>query len=78
MPKIINRQLFSVLLVGTIASCSNDHEYISTRDEGIELLNNGAKTYNPSGLAYGSRDVDNIIKANSILVFDVELVDILR
>lgn len=47
-------------------------------DEGIALLNKGAKArlYIPSTLAYGSRDRSPVIKANSILVFDVELVDV--
>ena len=49
-------------------------------DEGILLLNKGAKArlYIPSGMAYGPRDRDNTIKANSILVFDVELVDVVK
>lgn len=47
-------------------------------DEGIALLNKGAKArlYIPSTLGYGSSNRSQIIKANSILVFDVELVDI--
>ncbi|MDN5201511.1 FKBP-type peptidyl-prolyl cis-trans isomerase [Fulvivirgaceae bacterium BMA10] len=47
-------------------------------DEGIGLLNEGskAKLFIPSPLAYGNRDRSEIIKANSILVFDVELVEI--
>ncbi len=47
-------------------------------DEGIALLNKGAKAtlYIPSALAYGERATGNIIAANSILKFDVELVDI--
>ncbi len=46
-------------------------------DEGIALLNKGAKAtlYIPSPLGYGNRG-SGIIKPNSILVFDVELVDI--
>lgn len=46
-------------------------------DEGIALLNKGAKAtlYIPSTLAYGERATGNIA-ANSILKFDVELVDI--
>jgi len=48
-------------------------------DEGISLLNRGAKAalYIPSTLAYGERQRSDIIVANSILVFDVELVDII-
>jgi FKBP-type peptidyl-prolyl cis-trans isomerase len=43
-------------------------------DEGIQLLNPGCKAtlYIPSGLAYGAMD-RGPIPANSILVFDVEL-----
>lgn len=46
-------------------------------DEGIALLNKGAKAtlYIPSTLAYGERATGNI-PANAILKFDVELVDI--
>lgn len=51
---------------------------ISGWDEGIALLNKGAKAtfYIPSGLAYGARARSAQIPANSILVFDVELVNI--
>jgi len=47
-------------------------------DEGIALLNKGAKAtlYIPSPLAYGERARSEVIIENSILVFDVELVDI--
>ncbi|MEQ8626555.1 FKBP-type peptidyl-prolyl cis-trans isomerase [Ekhidna sp.] len=47
-------------------------------DEGIALLNEGTKArlYIPSPLGYGSRDRSPIIRANSILVFDVELVEV--
>ena len=47
-------------------------------DEGIALLNEGSKArlYIPSPLGYGSRDRSPIIRANSILVFDVELVEV--
>lgn len=45
-------------------------------DEGISLLNAGSKAtlYIPSTLGYGSRGSGPVIKPNSILVFDVELV----
>lgn len=47
-------------------------------DLGIALLNKGAKAklYIPSPLGYGPRGTGAIIKPNSILVFEVELVDI--
>lgn len=47
-------------------------------DIGIALLSKGAKAtlYIPSGLAYGSRQSGAVIKPNSVLKFDVELVDI--
>jgi FKBP-type peptidyl-prolyl cis-trans isomerase len=47
-------------------------------DEGIGLLKKGAKAtlYIPSPLAYGPQARSEVIKANSILIFDVELVDV--
>jgi len=47
-------------------------------DEGIALLNTGAKAtlYIPSSLAYGSRAAGHENGPNSILKFDVELVEI--
>ncbi|MEH0157774.1 FKBP-type peptidyl-prolyl cis-trans isomerase [Limibacter armeniacum] len=47
-------------------------------DEGIALLNKGAKAtlYIPSDLAYGPREAGPKIKPFSILKFDVELLDI--
>lgn len=47
-------------------------------DEGLQLFNKGTKAtlYIPSVLAYGSQDRSPQIPANSILVFDVNLVDI--
>lgn len=47
-------------------------------DEGISLLNEGGKAtlYIPSPLAYGPQARGDVIKENSILVFDVELVDV--
>nr|WKN39505.1 FKBP-type peptidyl-prolyl cis-trans isomerase [Tunicatimonas sp. TK19036] len=46
-------------------------------DEGIALLNKGGKAtlYVPSPLAYGPQNIGPIA-ANSILIFDVELVDV--
>lgn len=47
-------------------------------DEGIALLNEGAKAtlYIPSPLAYGPRGAGQDITPNSVLIFDVELVDV--
>ncbi|OSZ78494.1 hypothetical protein CAP35_09650 [Chitinophagaceae bacterium IBVUCB1] len=47
-------------------------------DEGIALLNKGAKAtlFIPSPLAYGKNSPTAAIPPNSILVFDVELVDV--
>ncbi len=47
-------------------------------DEGVTLLNKGAKAtfYIPSPLAYGPNSPTPAIPANSILIFDVELMDI--
>jgi FKBP-type peptidyl-prolyl cis-trans isomerase len=46
-------------------------------DEGISLLNKGAKAtlFVPSTLAYGAEGRQPTIPANAILIFDVELVD---
>lgn len=47
-------------------------------EEGLALLKKGSKAtlYIPSGLAYGSQDRSPTIPANSILIFDVEILDI--
>jgi FKBP-type peptidyl-prolyl cis-trans isomerase FkpA len=47
-------------------------------DEGLQLMNKGSKgtLYIPSRLAYGERAMGNVIPANSILIFDVEVVSI--
>lgn len=47
-------------------------------DEGVALLNKGsrAKLFIPSPLAYGAQAMGPELPANSILVFDVEVVDI--
>ncbi len=46
-------------------------------DEGIALLNKGAKAklIIPSSLGYGSRAMGEKIPANSVLVFDVEMIE---
>ena len=47
-------------------------------DEGLQLLKGGskAKLLIPSTLAYGPRQAGEVIKPNSILIFDVEIVDV--
>jgi FKBP-type peptidyl-prolyl cis-trans isomerase len=47
-------------------------------EEGLALFNKGTKAtlYIPSNLAYGSQDRSPTIPANSVLVFDVDIVDI--
>jgi FKBP-type peptidyl-prolyl cis-trans isomerase FkpA len=47
-------------------------------DEGLALLKKGskAKLLIPSTLAYGNRQSGEIIKPNSVLVFDVEVTDV--
>ena len=47
--------------------------------EGLKMLNKGAKAklYIPSPLAYGAQAAGPDIKPNSILVFDVEVIDLL-
>jgi FKBP-type peptidyl-prolyl cis-trans isomerase len=47
--------------------------------EGIQLMSPGSryKFYIPSELGYGDQPVGGIIPANSVLIFDVELLDIL-
>jgi len=47
-------------------------------DEGLALLKKGSKAtfYIPSGLAYGSQDRSPTIPANSILVFNVEVLNV--
>ena len=47
-------------------------------DEALKLMNKGCKmtVYIPSGLAYGPRKRDENLVENSILVFDMEVVDI--
>ena len=51
-------------------------QVIAGWDEGIQLLNVGSKArfVIPANLGYGNQAVGGVIPANSILVFDVELV----
>ncbi|QSE97528.1 FKBP-type peptidyl-prolyl cis-trans isomerase [Fulvivirga lutea] len=55
-------------------------QVISGWDEGISLLNEGTKAtlYIPSGLGYGRSAVSASIPANSILIFEVDLVEIVQ
>ena len=47
-------------------------------DEGLQYLRKGskAKLLIPSTMAYGDRQVSEVIKANSVLVFDIEVTDV--
>jgi FKBP-type peptidyl-prolyl cis-trans isomerase FkpA len=47
-------------------------------EEAIALMNKGSKmtVYIPSGLAYGPQKRSEVIAENSILMFQMELVDI--
>lgn len=62
---------------------TNDRSYgnsvIKGWTEGFKLLNKGAiaKFYIPSSLAYGKRGAGEDIKPNSILIFDIEVLDLL-
>ena len=53
-------------------------EMIQGFDEGIMTMKVGGKRilYIPANLAYGERGIPNVIPPNSMIVFDVELVDI--
>ena len=54
------------------------HQVIAGWDEGIALFNKGTKAtlYIPSTLAYGARGAGGSIGPNAVLMFDVEVVDI--
>ncbi|WP_165941919.1 FKBP-type peptidyl-prolyl cis-trans isomerase [Cardinium endosymbiont of Culicoides punctatus] len=47
-------------------------------DEGLLLLkkNEKARFFIPSTLAYGDQSIGNVIPANSVLIFEVEVVDV--
>lgn len=55
-----------------------NQEVIAGWDEAITLMNKGAKmtVYIPSSLAYGPQRRSEVIVENSILMFDMELVDV--
>lgn len=50
-------------------------QVISGWDEGLQLLSKGAKAQFviPPHLAYGEREIPGVIPANSILIFDIEI-----
>ena len=54
------------------------HQVIPGMDEGLELMKKGGKAtfYMPSPLAYGPNSPSPAIPVNSILVFDVEVVEV--
>ncbi len=49
-------------------------------DEGLQLMKTGARVilYIPSNLAYGSQDRSPQIPANSIMIFDIDLLKIIK
>lgn len=53
---------------------------INAWDEGITLMSKGAKFtfYVPSPLGYGTRGIGKLIEPNAILMFDVELMEIVK
>ncbi len=72
-PKFMHVQPFNFVL--------GAGQVIKGWDIGVALLNEGTKgtLYIPSGLAYGENSPDpNKIPKNGILIFDVELVEILK
>ena len=68
------------LMVNMTSDPSLGNPLMSGWYDGLSLLNKGAKAkfYIPSALAYGSRGMGQEIPANSILVFDINVVDILN
>lgn len=56
------------------------NKVITGMKDGFSLLNKGAKAklYIPSGIAYGKQAAGADIPANSILVFDIEILDVLN
>lgn len=67
-------------LVNMTRDQSLGNPVITGWNDGLTLLNKGAKAkfYVPSALGYGSRGMGQDIPGNSILVFDIEVVDILN
>ncbi len=68
------------LLVNMTNDPSLGSPVIKGWNDGLTLLNKGAKAkfYVPSALGYGARGMGQDIPANSILVFDIEVVDVLN
>jgi FKBP-type peptidyl-prolyl cis-trans isomerase FklB len=59
---------------------SNANQFIPGFNEGLALLNTGAKYkfFIPQGLAYGAQQRGDVIKPFSALVFEVELLEIIQ
>lgn len=73
------------LIDGTEFDANNDVEFIANRvikgwTEGLGLMGKGGKAtlFIPGNLAYGERGVGSEIGPNSVLVFEVEVLDIKR
>ncbi|RYF80348.1 MAG: FKBP-type peptidyl-prolyl cis-trans isomerase, partial [Chitinophagaceae bacterium] len=67
------------LLVNLTNEPSAGQKVIPGWEDGFKLLNKGAKAkfYVPSSLGYGAQGAGQDIKPNAILVFDVEVADLL-
>jgi FKBP-type peptidyl-prolyl cis-trans isomerase len=63
-----------------LAFTIGQHEVIDGWDQGVSLMNVGSKgvLVIPSSLAYKERGAGNVIPPNSVLVFDMELVEIAK
>ena len=72
-----NRSVYILALVFVALGILNSTPVIPGWDEGIALLNKGAKAtfIIPSDLAYGAAGAGGVIPPNATLKFVVELVD---
>ena len=75
--KLLDGTVFDSNDAGTFSFPLGQGRVIRGWDLGIALLSKGAKAtlYIPSGLGYGARGNGAVIAPNTVLMFDVELVD---